>query len=536
MKIKFPKINDSDVFIDNKTSIVLIGANGSGKTRMSSWIEFNNIELNIHRISAQKSLNMPISSRPSELQTCEEQFLFGVSNDNKQWLRNQGKLNSRWGNNPETHMLNDFDKLMEFLATEEYEKSIEYRFKHKSGDLSFTNNTRLEIIKEIWENVIPNKKLIISAGKIETYNTTFEDEKYNGAEMSDGERAIFYFIGEVLCVPDNTLIIIDEPENHLHKSILIRLWNAIEAAKSSCCFIYITHDLDFASSRNNSQTIWVKNMPHKNQWDYELVDENFSSDSLKLEILGNRQKILLVEGTPQKSIDRKLYSLLFDEYNVIPLESCSRVISFTKAYKQLNYLHYDDVKGIVDRDRRTNDEITNLNSNSIFCPNVTEIENLFLLPEIIKIVAILQNQESNYETILTKVKEKTFEFLIREIETQALLFTKQRVQNNINQVINKKSETLEEYKHNISEISQLANIDNTYSEICIELKNIIDTKDYYEALKIINNKGLLPYTELTNIFGWKKDYYINYVLNLLNSSDETSKELHTVFKQYIPIE
>lgn len=215
-------------------------------------------------------------------------------------------------------------------------------------------------------------------------------------------------------------------------------------------------------------------MPHKNQWDYELVDENFSSDSLKLEILGNRQKILLVEGTPQKSIDRKLYSLLFDEYNVIPLESCSRVISFTKAYKQLNYLHYDDVKGIVDRDR--------------------------------------------------------------EIETQALLFTKQRVQNNINQTINKKSVTLEEYKHNISEISQLANIDNIYSEICIELNNIIDTKDYYGALKTINNKGLLPYTELTNIFGWKKDYYINYVLNLLNSSDETSKELHTVFKQYVPID
>ena len=39
--------------------------------------------------------------------------------------------------------------------------------------------------------------------------------------MSDGERAIFYFIGEVLCAKENSLIIIDEPENHLHKSILV---------------------------------------------------------------------------------------------------------------------------------------------------------------------------------------------------------------------------------------------------------------------------------------------------------------------------
>lgn len=285
MQIKLPSVNGAEITIENKTSIVLIGANGSGKTRMSSWIEFNNPDIPIHRISAQKSLNMPISTRPSEITKSQEQLLYGTSNDNKQWLKKQGKLNSRWGNNPETHMLNDFSQLMEYLVTEEYEKSLEYRNKHKNGDLDFSNNTKLEDIKEIWENVIPNKQLKICAGKIEVSNIAASDDLYNGAEMSDGERAIFYFIGEVLSVPDNSIIIIDEPENHLHKSILIRLWNAIEAKKETCVFIYITHSLDFAISRANSQLVWIKNMPQKNVWEYELLDDDFSNDALKLEIL-----------------------------------------------------------------------------------------------------------------------------------------------------------------------------------------------------------------------------------------------------------
>lgn len=116
--------------------------------------------------------------------------------------------------------------------------------------------------------------------------------------MSDGERAIFYFIGEVLCAKENSLIIVDEPENHLHKSILNRLWDAIEASRTDCVFLYITHNLDFATSRINSQIIWVKEFFTDNIWNYNLVDDINTSDSLKLEIMGNRQKVLLVEGTP----------------------------------------------------------------------------------------------------------------------------------------------------------------------------------------------------------------------------------------------
>ena len=191
-----------------------------------------------------------------------------MTSDNKDWLKTTGKKNNRWGRKPETHMLNDFNALMEYLMTENYEKSIEYRKSHKAGNAQFDNETKLEKIKNIWEQVITHRKLNICAGKIEVENASGGESIYNGSEMSDGERAIFHYIAEVVCAKDNSLIIVDEPENHLHKSILVRLWDAIEAARQDCMFFYITHSLDFASTRINTQIVWVKSMDENSVWYY----------------------------------------------------------------------------------------------------------------------------------------------------------------------------------------------------------------------------------------------------------------------------
>lgn len=80
MKIKIPKLEEIEQYIENKKSIVLIGANGAGKTRMSVWIDENNPNINIHRVSAQKSLNLPKMVSPTEMKTAEEEFLYGTTN------------------------------------------------------------------------------------------------------------------------------------------------------------------------------------------------------------------------------------------------------------------------------------------------------------------------------------------------------------------------------------------------------------------------------------------------------------------------
>ena len=67
-------------------------------------------------------------------------------------------------------------------------------------------------------------------------------------------------------------------------------------------------------------------------------------------------------------------------------------------------------------------------------------------------------------------------------------------------------------------------------------QKIVDEKDYFAALRVINNKGLLPYTSLPNSFGWKKQYYSDYVLRLLDTTETCAEELKSVFKQHISLQ
>lgn len=94
-----------------------------------------------------------------------------------------------------------------------------------------------------------------------------------------------------------------------------------------------------------------------------------------------------------------------------------------------------------------------------------------------------------------------------------MLFTKQKCQNEIYKIINAKVNTIEEYKINISSIEKAISVDNIYNECLQELNNIIENRDYLKALKVINNKGLLPYTQLSTFFGWKKIFILILYFN-----------------------
>lgn len=524
MKIMLPKIGDEERSLEDRTSIVLIGANGAGKTRMSVWIEENNKEINVHRISAQKSLNMPESVKISEVNITKEKLFYGVNNEDKKWLKEYGKKTNRWGSAPAIHLLDDFENLMEYLMTEYSDICIEYRNEHKLGNINFDKETKLDVIYKIWQEVIEHRNLKISTGKVEVFPIGKDEEKYNGKEMSDGERAIFYFIAEVICADDNSLIIIDEPENHLHKSILVKLWNAIEKIKPKCMFLYITHDLDFALSRENSQIVWVKSMDKIDEWMYELIADNDNiPNAVYLEILGSRQKVLLVEGE-SNSIDKRLYSKIYPEYNVIPVNSCYKVIEITKSYNALDNLHYNEVVGIIDRDRRSEKELQVLKNSKIYSPNVAEVENLFLLEDVIKAVCLKLDRVDEINTIIEAAKRGVFEYLENNIEHQALLFTKQEYMNTTNTILNKKCITIVDYKNNINQIPNIDRIQELYTQYKNELRLICKNQDYLMALKLINGKDLIDHSGILGKFKFKKKEYIEFVLSILDDDNKNNKD------------
>jgi|SRR5829696_3141634 len=70
--------------------LVVIGANGSGKTRLGTWIEFESGHIErVHRISAQKSLTIPPSVASVAVDEAYAELRYGQALFDLNELRNR---------------------------------------------------------------------------------------------------------------------------------------------------------------------------------------------------------------------------------------------------------------------------------------------------------------------------------------------------------------------------------------------------------------------------------------------------------------
>lgn len=103
--------------------LVVIGANGSGKTRFGAWLDEKDITAH-RRVSAHRSLTFPDRVQPTDLKEAEQQLRIGhvaTTNDSGLW-RSQ-----RWHDNPAIALLNDFNHLVTLLVSESFSVSDKYR-------------------------------------------------------------------------------------------------------------------------------------------------------------------------------------------------------------------------------------------------------------------------------------------------------------------------------------------------------------------------------------------------------------------------
>lgn len=235
---------NKEIQVEAGSSIIFVGANGTGKTRLATYIE-NSLHMKAHRISAHRALIL----NPAVPKISERLALKGLRIGHADERAGEGsRAIARWGENGAVALLNDFDFLIQTLFAEQSNKSLETHKKVRNGDSSPAEPTKFEILINIWERLLPHRELHISGDDIQV-SVTGSSESYSGSEMSDGERAVFYMLGQTLVAANDSLIIFDEPELHVHPSIMSKLWDEIESVRSDCAFVFITHDLEFASSR-----------------------------------------------------------------------------------------------------------------------------------------------------------------------------------------------------------------------------------------------------------------------------------------------
>jgi len=527
--VKFP--NNEDVILEQGKPVVILGANGSGKTRLSVKIEelndgrVNNWNVSddsmlIHRISAQKSLTIPDTIALMDYKSSRRSLYYGAAYDQS------SKIGYRYSSRPVTHLLDDFNAVLALLFAEEYKEL------QKAHDAM--NNIAIKTVREkatsIWNELLPLRKIDLTESNVYVHSN---ENKYHGKEMSDGERVMLYMICQTLLLPHNSIIIIDEPELHIHKAVVKKLWDKLEEARPECVFMYITHDLDFAASRNTDKILWVKKYHGENSWDYDFLNLTNYEDlpkELLYEILGTRKKILFVEGS-RNSNDYVLYNEFFKDkgYHIIPCGGCSEVIKTYKATKNYQALNNIETYCLIDRDFRKDDEISALKKEGVAFLEVAEVENLFVIPELLDIIGKQLGCESDSST---KAKE-FIKYLFNEIkpgQIREAFISEINHQFTIQKIENKKV-TPEEVTNWIAGTFPVDKIQSYFDE-SQQLFNAaieIDT-----ILKVFNFKGLSK--KIGTKFNLKdgNDYSQRVITLMKDNPKGIRTEILNALKPYIP--
>lgn len=514
----------------NSNAVIIIGANGAGKSKLGAWIEQQGFE-SVHRIGAQRNLNFQEHVPLKSYSQAEDIVFFGT--DQKTNQRGKGY---RWGFGKEytTKLIDDFDNVLAALIAKtnlSRDKFFEECRIAESADKEkpHTPLTDLDKLQEIWSEIFPQRQLEYSDTKFSAILQKGDDIiKYPSPKMSDGERAVLYLASQVLCVPENKTLIIDEPEVHLHRSIMNRLWFTLERYRPDCLFIYITHDTQFASSHSDADKFWVKEYDGQN-WLIEKIDATDLPEELLLDILGSRKNVLFVEGE-KNSYDTQLYSILYPNYYVIACGGCSQVIARTKAFKDSPVLHHCSVYGIIDRDYRSDYEIRKYKESNIFTIDVAEVENLFLVEELIRLMAAHMGKDS--DAVFAEVKR----FVIQQrfsgqIQKQICQSVVAHLKYQLSSAeLSKKSE--EDAKNSLDHIIASLDYDKTKEEQELKFRGALDSNEYKLVLRVFNEKAIV--TSVGHYFGIENKQYCNTVLALLSGGKQ--EEIVTALLPYLPNE
>lgn len=531
--------NSEVTYFQNNGIVVIVGANGSGKTRYGSWLEFDTgLNSKVRRVTAQRILTFPQSVVSESVDASKRQFETGINGESTDWgLR---KISPSYFNSkPSILPLNDYENLLKYLFAEENETSVKYRQDANTSPNRMAINpspeTKLDSVKEIWESVHIHRKLVIGGGKVEV-RPSDGGSLYNASEMSDGERVSFYLIAQCLLAEKEGIILIDEPELHLHRSVQSKLWNAIEAKRKDCQFVYLTHDLDFAASRSTAEKLWFKeykknigDQPGSEKgsvWEWiEIPQDTDLPDELILNVIGSRKPVLFVEGD-KSSDDFLIYDHYYRDYTVIPRGGCTQVISSTVGFNGLTNLHEFDCKGIIDSDHRTESQIAKLASQGIHAIKVSEVENLLLTEEILAVIEKGFHFEPN-DSKIPQAKKVVLDYL--EHEKAKLIGS--IAQSKLNAQLPRIKKVYED------EQSFVSALDDTFADI--KPKDIYESatkfveeaqKDYTRALEIFNNKGLVA--RVAELYGLDKAAFTGLFKRLLGT--EHDEAIRAALARYLP--
>ena len=367
--------------------LFIVGANGSGKSALLQRVVEVNPGRRLRRVSAHRQTWLSGGTVDITPQARRD-----FSDDH--WMHE--KLpHSRWrDNNAEMKQ----SAVIFDLVARDNARARKIAALHETGDPEGAGKTALEEISpfsrinDLLKIGRMNVSLEHSEGE-QIFARRSDGAKYSIAEMSDGERNAAILAATVLTVEEQTALLIDEPERHLHRSVIQPLLSALFRERKDCVFLISTHDIELPVSNPEAGVLLVRSCEWEGDrpksWDVILLEANADlPEETKREILGARRKILFVEGT-SGSVDGQLYGALFPEVSVTPKGSCGDVIRAVSGLRATQNCHHVEAFGLIDRDDRSDDDIARL-PEFVCALEVCSAEALLYCSDTIRAVAAKQ--------------------------------------------------------------------------------------------------------------------------------------------------
>ncbi|MFI3170382.1 MAG: AAA family ATPase [Faecalibacterium sp.] len=442
----------------NKTLIIL-GPNGSGKTSFANHLKTADSHIKI--VPANKPII--VSGNPAN---CYTETISSV--------RNELFENTNTSRPSETLL-----KLIVSICSEHDNCAREYY------DTDAKKKTVYTEIKQIFDVFFEVKLNNSNFGKREMLAENSSGTIYEFNNMSDGERAAFFYIATVIIAPPSSFIIVDEPENHLNPAIYNKIWDRLIQTRADCQFIFISHTMDFINARSNFELVKIKSFTHPNQFDFEFLGSSLEDidSSFIVDIVGSRKPILFCEGS-KTDYDYTVYETLFgDRYTIIAAGNCTAVINSVNACNAYSTRYsIQTAIGIIDSDLKSEAEINALIKKKIFPLKCNEIEML-LLDELIFKKALKH-------TFGNPAKFESFKSdFLKKLTSRKDAIIKRLVKTQIDETLHtsvlddKKNRTKEELKSNLKSLIEQIDIDHLWASCDEKITTAIESRDYDAALR-----------------------------------------------------
>ena len=439
INVEIPRISNEPITLTlkNGDQLFIVGPNGSGKSALIQWFTSKYQQNRFMRITAHRQT----------------------------WFES-GSINFT----PENRLRYETNRI-------DYDRRSDARWKdHNPGgnlsavlfDLIAKENTRARAITGYVDNQ-ESKKAEEIAAKLPspfhyinellfhaTLTVTIENSNdqnllarhpqgnsFSIAEMSDGERSAAIIAAQVITADPETLFLIDEPERHLHRSIIQPFLSALfDLRKHDCIFIIATHEIALPVANPDAQILMLRSCQWSgNQctaWDVEVLEPNSElPEEHKRAILGSRKRILFVEGDSNNSLDFPLYTALFPDpdISVIPKGSCEEVQKAVLGLRGSPDLHDVEAFGLIDQDNRTDKDVETLVESGVFALEVYSVEALYYCSD--AIAAIADRQAESLGTDKDELIKSANEQAIDVLKKQAKRMTARRCERQVKETMSK---------------------------------------------------------------------------------------------------